>query len=56
MRCVHGRVLRGWSDNAREAMQRAPDYFVWWYTVKSIGLGLAAGLVGYLIGRSRCRG
>ena len=36
-----------WSADAKKAMQENPDHFVWWYTAKSIGLG-----VGIMRGRS----
>lgn len=41
--------------DARTAIVQAPDYFVWWYTAKSIGLGVAVGLIGFLIGRATAR-
>ena len=44
--------LGNFSSDARVAITRAPDYFVWWYTAKSIGLGLAVGVIGFLIGRA----
>jgi len=42
-----------WTKNARRAMQQAPDYFVWWYTAKSIGLGVAVAFAAYYLGKSR---
>lgn len=36
-------------------MNGSPDYFVWWYTAKSIGLGLVAALAAYYIGREHGR-
>ncbi len=47
--------LGAFSTDARIAITQAPDYFVWWYTAKSIGLGLAVGVIGYLIGRATAR-
>ncbi len=44
--------LGNFSSDARVAITQAPDYFVWWYTAKSIGLGLAVGVIGFLIGRA----
>lgn len=41
--------------DARTAITQAPDYFVWWYTAKSIGLGVAVGVIGFLIGRATAR-
>ena len=53
----HGELLGAFSDDARHAMQTSPDYFVWWYTAKSIGLGVVAAALAFMIGRStkRCR-
>lgn len=52
-------ALRGsFSDDARTAMTVAPDYFVRWYTIKSIGLGVVAAALAFMIGRAtvnRCR-
>ena len=37
-----------WSMNAQLAMQASPQYFVWWYSVKSMLLvGAVAGLAYY---------
>lgn len=47
--------LGNFSVDARTAITRNPDYFVWWYTVKSVGLGVAVGLIGFLIGRATAR-
>lgn len=49
--------LSGFSDDARQAMKASPDYFVWWYTTKSIALGVAAAALAFMIGRAtkRCR-
>jgi hypothetical protein len=44
--------LGNFSADARTAITQAPDYFVWWYTAKSIGLGVAVGIIGFLIGRA----
>lgn len=40
------------ADDARAAITTSPDYFVRWYTLKSIGLGLAVGVIGFLLGRA----
>jgi hypothetical protein len=40
-----------WSDDAKKAMQQNPDYFIWWYTVKSVGLGVVAAVAAYYIGK-----
>ena len=42
----------GWGDDARKAMQDNPDYFVWWYTAKSLGLVAVAVVAAYCAGRS----
>lgn len=41
--------------DARVAITQAPDYFVWWYTAKSIGLGVTVGIIGFLLGRASKR-
>jgi hypothetical protein len=45
----------GFSDDARKAMSTAPDYFVWWYTVKSVGLGVVAAGLAFMLGRASCK-
>lgn len=47
--------LGSFSSDAHAAITQAPDYFVWWYTAKSIGLGVAVGLIGFLIGRATAK-
>lgn len=46
--------LHGWSEDALKAMQDNPDYFVWWYTTKSMALVVAAVAAAYFYGK--CRG
>jgi len=41
-----------WTGNARRAMESNPDYFVWWYTVKSVGLAVAVATAAYYAGRA----
>ena len=45
----------GFSDDAKKAITDNPDYFVWWYTVKSVGLGIVAAYAAYLLGREHGR-
>lgn len=40
------------TTNARRAMQANPDYFVWWYTAKSIALVGAIAVASYYAGKS----
>jgi len=47
--------LQGWTDDANTAIQENPTYFTWWYTVKSVGLGVAVAALGYMIGREHGR-
>jgi len=47
--------LGSWSGEARKAMESAPDYFVWWYTVKSVGLGVAAAALAFMVGRASAK-
>lgn len=48
-------MLNGFSDDARTAMQAAPDYFVWWYTVKSVGLCVVAAGLAFMVGRATAK-
>ena len=34
------------------AMQASPNYFIKWYTIKSIGLGVVAAALAFMIGRA----
>lgn len=45
--------VSGFGTDARDAMVAHPDYFVWWYTVKSVGLCVAVAYAAYLVGRNR---
>lgn len=47
--------LAGFSEDAKKAIVENPDYFVWWYTVKSVGLGVVAAYAAYLLGREHGR-
>ncbi|MFZ2152103.1 MAG: hypothetical protein WAV09_03285 [Minisyncoccia bacterium] len=49
------RKLNGWSSDAKKAITENPDYFVWWYTVKSVGLGVVACIAAYYIGKEMAR-
>lgn len=40
-------------DDTRRALRDAPDYWITWYTVKSLALVGMAAWVGYLYGRRR---
>lgn len=47
------RVAYGsWASDARQAMTDNPDYFVWWYSAKSIGLALVFGAFCYQLGKN----
>lgn len=47
--------LGSWSDDAKKAMRDNPDYFIWWYTVKSLGLAAALAALAYYVGREHGR-
>jgi hypothetical protein len=49
---IQPRQLGSFSSDARTAITQAPDYFVWWYTVKSVGLGVLAAALAFMIGRA----
>ena len=50
------RQLGSFSSDARTTIQTAPDYFIWWYTVKSVGLGVVAAALAFMIGRATAKG
>lgn len=52
---IQQRQLGSFSADARQAIATSPDYFVWWYTAKSIGLGLAVAALGFMLGRASKR-
>jgi hypothetical protein len=43
--------LEGFSDDARAAMEASPDYFVWWYSAKSLLLVGVACALAYQLGK-----
>jgi hypothetical protein len=44
--------LGTFATDAHTAITVAPDYFVRWYTIKSIGLGVAVAALAFMIGRA----
>ena len=42
----------GFAEDARRAIAASPDYFVKWYTVKSIGLGVVGAAFAFMLGRA----
>ena len=51
-----GRFCLGdFASDARLAITTSPDYFVRWYTIKSIGLGVVAAALAFMIGRATVR-
>lgn len=49
------RVARyqGWREDAVAALQANPNYWLGWYSVKSIALVLVFGALCYQVGKSR---
>jgi hypothetical protein len=47
-----GVYIAGFSEDARGAMAARPDYFVWWYTAKSIALVASLTVAAYFAGKS----
>jgi hypothetical protein len=45
--------FHGWSADAKKAIVENPDYFVWWYTAKSLALVVVAIGAAYLLGRKK---
>ncbi len=48
--------LGDFAEDARKAIVVAPDYFVRWYTIKSIGLGVVVAGLAFMIGRASMKG
>lgn len=48
-------TLTGFADDARKAIVTNPDYFVWWYTTKSIALCVAVAGLTFMLGRASCK-
>jgi hypothetical protein len=46
------RDFAGWSDDAKQAMTDNPDYFVWWYTAKSLALVAVSVTTAYYMGKN----
>jgi hypothetical protein len=47
-------VVGGASDDTKRAMRENPDYWLSWYTFKSLALVAAIGTIGYMAGDRRC--
>jgi len=45
--------LGSFQSDAKKAITENPDYFVWWYTVKSVGLCGVAMYAAYLYGKQK---
>lgn len=48
---MHNPNFGDFSDDAKAALQASPDYFLTWYTVKSVGLVIFACGLAYLLGK-----
>jgi len=57
MRMTGGDVrgLGNFTDDARVAMAASPDYFVWWYSAKSMLLVGAVAALAYQLGKAAGR-
>lgn len=42
-----------WYDDGKAALQASPDYFLKWYTAKSVGLVILACWLSYKLGQSK---
>lgn len=47
--------LDSFTENGKAALQASPDYFLWWYTVKSVGLGIVGAYAAYLLGKASAK-
>jgi hypothetical protein len=50
-RTEHDWSCGSFADDARRAITSAPDYFVRWYTIKSVGLGVLGAGLAFMLGR-----
>lgn len=48
-------ALGTFSSDAKDAIVANPDYFIWWYTTKSLALCAAVAAVAYYVGKERGR-
>lgn len=44
-------ALGTFSSDAKEAIAANPDYFIWWYTAKSLSLVAAVAALAYYVGK-----
>lgn len=44
---------QGFTADGKAAIAASPDYFLWWYSAKSIALVVAIAGMAYYIGRNR---
>ena len=47
--------LSDFQTDAKAALEASPDYFLWWYTAKSVGLVAVLALGAYFLGRAHGR-
>lgn len=47
--------LGTWADDARRALTESPDYFLTWYTAKSLGFCIATAALAYYVGKEAAR-
>ena len=47
--------MNGFSEDASRAVQQNPEYFMAWYTLKSLALVVAIGAVCYYVGKEHGR-
>jgi len=45
----------GFSSNAQAAITQNPNYFVWWYTIKSVALCASLMALAFFVGRGSRR-
>jgi hypothetical protein len=48
--------LGSFADDGKRAIAASPDYFLKWYTIKSVGLGVVAAGLAFMIGRATAKG
>lgn len=44
--------IQGFSEDAKSAMLANPEYFVWWYTIKSVALCATIAILAFVIGKN----
>jgi len=44
--------VSGFREDGQAALAASPDYFLWWYTAKSVALCVAVAALAFALGRA----